>query len=1023
MSKDEGHRLKNDRSLLSDKLRAVPALSRVILTGTPLQNNLRELWALLHFLAPDIFSRATAELFEEGFDLLRNKIDNVILRRARRMLTLFMLRRIKDQVAIKLPSRREITVLVPLTPQQVEIYTNMICGLDHELIDIVMSASNDGSTTTVGDNMNGDDKNGATSSTPHRALASGYKNTAVSNLNENQAPIESDYRKLMNLLLQLRKICNHIFLMPSTQADDDENDAEEEDARDSVTAGSVDKLVEGSGKLKILDRMLPRLQRDGHRVLLFSQFTSMLDILEEYCDARGWNFLRLDGSTNRVQRRLDVRRFNAPKSNVFIFLISTRAGGLGLNLATADTVILYDSDWNPQVDLQAMERCHRIGQTKPVRVFRLICRGSVEERMLGRAEKKLFLNAMVAEAGGEEDDEGVYGNAEAGNRRQQLREDLEDEGQAALGIGGGSMSKGELASLIRFGANAICGASANEEELSDTDLERLLESEGRDTQSLAINPSVAREMKGIAEGETVATAAIIRSRLEMKEIDLRQLGQLHYAKKAINKKGDRLEEQTAALLPDNVRRERKSRITMVSGAGTGYGGAVPVLTDQLLLDGIQVSVPKVKSLRSRKWVHQTFCALCGNKRCPETLVLCAHCPKVFHSYCMDAVGLSRQGSSFLCPLHRCVDCSRSTVAAGGLLFRCLGCLTAYCEDCLPQDDIESYGRCRPLEREGYFSNHQAYYIKCPSCCTADGVMASGVDGSGGELDDDLDEKGEEEDDDDDVKEKDSGEENVFLNDQADRTALPTGKSHAFPTQRMRVVQEYTPDESEVREEEEKKKAKEKELLKLKAAEEKAAKSNKKRARQEEFSPDTQASDRLNGEGGGHKPPKKPRQRRRLQWTDRTDGSARTRRVLGHGKHGSEIAVKDDIDNNDEEGDEEHEENGQEEVEAEGKMPSLPVSCSLEEAVDLLSAHPLAEHVFKEDSDNTNSCSGLSLQRKTPSLLIVRSKVFSAKYRNISAFISDVRAVLIPLSKAAQGYAERIELLRYFDQSLVPLLHL
>jgi SWI/SNF-related matrix-associated actin-dependent regulator of chromatin subfamily A member 5 len=107
----------------------------------------------------------------------------------------------------------------------------------------------------------------------------------------------------------------------------------------------LEGIVGGSGKLLMLDRILPRLQQDGHRVLLFSQFTSMLDILEDYCELRDYQFVRLDGSTNRVKRRLDVRRFNAANSSLFIFLISTRAGGLGLNLASADTVILYDSDW------------------------------------------------------------------------------------------------------------------------------------------------------------------------------------------------------------------------------------------------------------------------------------------------------------------------------------------------------------------------------------------------------------------------------------------------------------------------------------------------------------------------------------------------------------------------------------------------------------------------------------------------------------------------------------------------------
>lgn len=309
---DEGHRLKNDKSQLSDRLRAVPALSRLLLTGTPLQNNLRELWALLHFLAPDVFPRASAERFEDGFDLQRGLIDNATLRRARRMLALFMLRRVKDEVALRLPSRRELTVLVPLTAQQEQWYRHMLCA--EEVAALVMDEGAEG-------------RRG-----------------------------EGDYRRLMNLLLQLRKICNHTFLMPAEVLELPRGDA-------------LADLVDGSGKLRMLDRMLPLLKQGGHRVLLFSQFTSMLDLLEEYCELRGWTFLvsaripalhaahhctvlqRLDGSTNRVQRRLDVRRFNSAESAVFVFLISTRAGGLGLNLASADTVVLYDSDWNPQVHL------------------------------------------------------------------------------------------------------------------------------------------------------------------------------------------------------------------------------------------------------------------------------------------------------------------------------------------------------------------------------------------------------------------------------------------------------------------------------------------------------------------------------------------------------------------------------------------------------------------------------------------------------------------------------------------------
>jgi len=347
---DEGHRLKNEKSQLSEKLRSVPAVCRVVLTGTPLQNNLRELWALLHFLQPDIFTPATAEKFEEGFDLTRGRIDHNVLRRARQLLSVFMLRRIKENVSIKLPSKKEITILVPLTEVQKTWYKQLLCGLNECAIEVVMNATEselDAAESALEPSM----KKSKNSSSGN--LSNIVRSSSVNSIESSSSSGTNnvDWKKLMNLLLQLRKVCNHTYLMP----DGEPNPYEITDA-----------IVDGSGKLKILDRILPKLKGDGHRVLIFSQFTSMLDILEEYLDLRQHAYVRLDGETNRVQRRLDVRRYNATKSNLFVFLISTRAGGLGLNLASADTVILYDSDWNPQVDLQAMERAHRIGQTKPV---------------------------------------------------------------------------------------------------------------------------------------------------------------------------------------------------------------------------------------------------------------------------------------------------------------------------------------------------------------------------------------------------------------------------------------------------------------------------------------------------------------------------------------------------------------------------------------------------------------------------------------------------------------------------------
>jgi superfamily II DNA or RNA helicase len=796
---DEGHRLKNERSQLSEKIRMVACLGKVILTGTPLQNNLKELWAMLYFLAPDVFT--SSKPFEEGFDLLRGHIDTAVLRRARKLLSIFMLRRVKDNVAIRLPNRKELTMLVPLTEQQILLYKALLTGLDADMLNSIMNAAGSSST-----------EEGTVALTSTTVTAASVST-------------DSEWRRLMNLLVQLRKICNHTYLMPDIAPDPYCLD---------------ERLVCGSGKLQMLDRMLPLLKTNGHRVLIFSQFTSMLDILEDYCELREYQFVRLDGETNRVKRRLDVRRFNAPGSPLFIFLISTRAGGLGLNLASADTVILYDSDWNPQVDLQAMERAHRIGQTKPVRVFRLVCQGSVEERMVNRAEKKLFLNAMVAEADPDEALQELHEDAGGeANESDQLLAKL------ALGVGGSSMSKSELASLIRFGANAVCNAGSDNNGngsgstgMSDSDLAVFLEMEGRDQSLMKMHDEVLRDLSfekkqqqqiNTAQDKLVQSISIsnhassdtapindafelaqkaLRDRMAMlKEVDLRQLGGTVYedsrGKNDTRKrrKGTAEEinsEKEAAALDllnqPSAKRMRKERIVMLSGKGTGYGGMVPVLANTIEVSATNDNAEETDRRRQgRVWEHMCFCALCGravqqqpvtpsivtappvqdsaskkkskhddrDKVTPSTSVSsksanksgnkssqppvsdlaapsdaaatvmrCAHCPWSFHTECARAFGvLSRSGvgsGMSSCPHHRCVLCSRGTQAAGGLLFRCTGCLTAYCEDCLPQDEIDGVGRCRALEERCGYSSKQSYYIKCPSCCVREGCTPLGV---------------------------------------------------------------------------------------------------------------------------------------------------------------------------------------------------------------------------------------------------------------------------------------------------------
>jgi ATP-dependent helicase STH1/SNF2 len=194
-------------------------------------------------------------------------------------------------------------------------------------------------------------------------------------------------RGLSNMLMQLRKLCNHPFVF------------EEVEDQVNPNRGTNDLLWRTAGKFELLDRILPKFKVTGHRVLMFFQMTQIMNIMEDFLRLRGFKYLRLDGSTKADDRSDLLKLFNAPGSEYFCFLLSTRAGGLGLNLQTADTVIIYDSDWNPHQDLQAQDRAHRIGQKNEVRILRLITSNSVEEKILERANFKLDMDGKVIQAG------------------------------------------------------------------------------------------------------------------------------------------------------------------------------------------------------------------------------------------------------------------------------------------------------------------------------------------------------------------------------------------------------------------------------------------------------------------------------------------------------------------------------------------------------------------------------------------------------------------------------------------------
>lgn len=347
---DEGHRMKNAQSKFAMTLGSMyTSRNRLLLTGTPLQNSLPELWALLNFLLPTIFE--SVDTFEQWFSKpfaqfsgtgdsneLSDEERMLVINRLHQVLRPFLLRRVKASVLDQLPDKVEKVLKCELSGWQKIMYRRIQEGGA-----LLMETTDD----------------------------SGKK--------KGKAKYTS--KGLSNVLMQLRKVCNHPYLFQTNgyQIDFD--------------------IVRSSGKFELLDRMLPKLKAAGHRVLMFSQMTQLMHVLEDYFNYRGFRYLRLDGSTSADEREQRMFMFNASDSPFFIFLLSTRAGGLGLNLATADTVIIFDSDWNPAMDAQAQDRAHRIGQKNEVRVFRLVTNSPVEEKILSRATDKMNMNNLVVEAG------------------------------------------------------------------------------------------------------------------------------------------------------------------------------------------------------------------------------------------------------------------------------------------------------------------------------------------------------------------------------------------------------------------------------------------------------------------------------------------------------------------------------------------------------------------------------------------------------------------------------------------------
>ena len=713
---DEGHRLKNANSKLCKCLSRVTVPFRVLLTGTPLQNNLGELYALLHYILPMALEKpgskgecvmSSATSAENG-----GRLDRALIGKARSLLEVCMIRRVKSEVESALLPKMEYVLRPPLTRLQRRWYRSFI--VDDGSADVGLLTAN----------------------------------------------------QLMSKMMQLGKVANH----PKTLALTFDRERERLKAKARAAAGSEfvkigtagpttakaraaeaelrdlvgEKLVSSSGKLALLDRLITSKRPEGSRFLIFAQYTLTLDILEEYMRYRfgalGSEFLRLDGSTNRIQREMDMRSFNSPGSSLFAYLISTRAGGQGINLATADTVVLYDTSWNPQIDLQAQDRAHRIGQLGQVKVYRLIAESTVEERILSRARQKMVLDALVIKNKGEGDDlvaalNGGGGGDKGGDENDEL---------AKLNVD-------ELWSMLCQGADRILDPSADEaEDLTLSDYDRLLAS----ARPVRWDDAIADS--NVTEEVSLAPVRRKKERHRNDEYDGSNVV------KATDSSDDSVllpkfkpRGQPQARTPETV---PASVATLKGTIFSQRGKSSSVLEDEMLCTHISavVTTPKVKipdcaedctsadsvrrskrprtprkfftppemfmsqvKKKTRKIRHDNRCFGCQKKPEKDEFMSCMICPRVYHLKCG---GLSRwpKSRSWYCPWHSCKECGRKSSNAGGTLFHCVSCPLAYCFDCCPDKYIdrgqstsaEAIRAGASLEWKGVTSTKSYLFFKC-----------------------------------------------------------------------------------------------------------------------------------------------------------------------------------------------------------------------------------------------------------------------------------------------------------------------